>query len=116
MSDGVAFLDGRAFPRLALTGLALLWLAGCSSDVTRFDMSIVKKTRISERVNVELRGEFLNAFNNINFLVGNPNNDTNTATNFSSATFGQVTQAYNDQSTTYDPGGRLIQFVMRINF
>ena len=39
MSDGVAFLDGRAFPRLALTGLALLWLAGCSSDVTRFDMS-----------------------------------------------------------------------------
>jgi murein DD-endopeptidase MepM/ murein hydrolase activator NlpD len=39
MSDRVAFLDGRAFPRLALTGLALLWLAGCSSDVTRFDMS-----------------------------------------------------------------------------
>jgi hypothetical protein len=84
--------------------------------LTRFDMSIVKKTKISERVNVELRGEFLNAFNNINFLVGNPNNDTNTATNFSSATFGQVTQAYNDQSTTYDPGGRLIQFVLRINF
>uniref|UniRef100_Q01VH0 TonB-dependent transporter Oar-like beta-barrel domain-containing protein n=1 Tax=Solibacter usitatus (strain Ellin6076) TaxID=234267 RepID=Q01VH0_SOLUE len=84
--------------------------------LTRFDMSIVKKTRISERVNVELRGEFLNAFNNINFLVGSPNNDTNTATNFSNAAFGQVTQAYNDQSTTYDPGGRLIQFVMRINF
>jgi hypothetical protein len=84
--------------------------------LTRFDMSIVKKTRISERVNVELRGEFLNAFNNINFLVGSPNNDTNTATNFSNAAFGQVTQAYNDQSTTYDPGGRLIQFVLRINF
>ena len=78
-------------------------------------MSIVKKTRISERVNVELRGEFLNAFNNINFLVGNPNNDTNTATNFE-RDLRQVTQAYNDQSTTYDPGGRLIQFVMRINF
>ena len=39
MSDRVAFLDGRAFPRLALTGLALLWLSGCSSDVTRFDTS-----------------------------------------------------------------------------
>ena len=39
MSDRVAFLEGRAFPRLALTGLALLWLSGCSSDVTRFDMS-----------------------------------------------------------------------------
>ena len=84
--------------------------------LTRFDISAVKKTRISERVNVELRGELLNAFNNINFLVGNPNNDTNTATNFSNAAFGQVTQAYNDQSTTYDPGGRLIQFVLRINF
>jgi hypothetical protein len=84
--------------------------------LTRFDISAVKKTRINERVNIELRGELLNAFNNINFLVGSPNNDTNTATNFSNAAFGQVTQAYNDQSTTYDPGGRLIQFVLRINF
>jgi hypothetical protein len=83
---------------------------------TRFDISAVKKTRITERVNVELRGEFLNAFNNINFLVGSPNSDTNTISNFSNAAFGQVTQAYNDQSTTYDPGGRLIQFVLRINF
>ena len=39
MSDRVAFLEGRAFPRLALTGLALLWLSGCSSDVTRFNTS-----------------------------------------------------------------------------
>ncbi len=39
MSDRVAFLADRAFPRLALTGLALLWLSGCSSDVTRFDTS-----------------------------------------------------------------------------
>jgi hypothetical protein len=83
---------------------------------TRFDISAVKKTRISERVNVELRGELLNAFNNINFLIGSPNSDTNTISNFSNAAFGQVTQAYNDQSTTYDPGGRLIQFVLRINF
>ena len=37
MSNRVAFLEGRAFPRLALTGLALLWLSGCSSDIARFD-------------------------------------------------------------------------------
>ena len=37
MSNRVAFLEGRALPRLALTGLALLWLSGCSSDVARFD-------------------------------------------------------------------------------
>ena len=84
--------------------------------LTRFDISAVKKTRITERVNLEIRGEFLNAFNNINFLVGSPNNDTNSGGALSSQTFGQVTQAYNDQSTTYDPGGRLIQFVARLNF
>jgi murein DD-endopeptidase MepM/ murein hydrolase activator NlpD len=39
MSDRVAFLEGRAVPRLALTGLAMIWLAGCSADVTRFDTS-----------------------------------------------------------------------------
>jgi murein DD-endopeptidase MepM/ murein hydrolase activator NlpD len=39
MSDRVAFLDGRAFPRLALTGLALLWLSGCAMDSARFDGS-----------------------------------------------------------------------------
>ncbi|RBP16814.1 murein DD-endopeptidase MepM/ murein hydrolase activator NlpD [Roseiarcus fermentans] len=37
MSDRVAFLEGRAVPRLALTGLALIWLSGCSQDVARFD-------------------------------------------------------------------------------
>lgn len=83
---------------------------------TRFDISAVKKTRINERVNLELRGELLNAFNNINFVVGSANNNTNTATNFSSQSFGQVTEAYRDTSTTYDPGGRLVQLVLRINF
>src|SRR5208283_140679 len=39
MSDRVAFWEGRAVPRLALTGLALIWLSGCSADVTRFDAS-----------------------------------------------------------------------------
>ncbi len=82
----------------------------------RYDMSIVKKTRITERVNFEFRTEFLNAFNHINFIVGNPANDTNTIGGFANATFGQVTQAYRDLSTTNDPGGRLIQIVGRINF
>jgi hypothetical protein len=83
---------------------------------TRFDISAVKKIRVTERFNVELRGEFLNAFNNINFMVGSPANDTNSATNFSSADFGKITAAYQDTSTTNDPGGRLVQLVLRINF
>ena len=39
MSDGVACIKGRVFPRLALTGLGLLLLSGCSSDVSRFSQS-----------------------------------------------------------------------------
>src|SRR5271166_1532281 len=39
MSDRVSFLEGRAFPRLALTGLVLLWLSGCAVDSARFDGS-----------------------------------------------------------------------------
>ncbi len=39
MSDSVACTRGRAFPRLALAGLGVLLLAGCSSDVTRFTQS-----------------------------------------------------------------------------
>jgi hypothetical protein len=82
----------------------------------RFDMSAVKKVKITERVNFEFRAEFLNAFNNINFLIGSPNNDVTNVGGFGSSTFGQTTNAYRDISTTNDPGGRLIQFVMRINF
>jgi len=77
---------------------------------TRFDMSLIKKIRLTEKVNFEFRAEFLNAFNNINFL-GNTN-----VTNFSSSLFGQVTTAYRDPNNTQDPGGRLIQIVGRINF
>jgi murein DD-endopeptidase MepM/ murein hydrolase activator NlpD len=39
MSDCVAGVKGRAFPRLALAGLGLILLSGCSSDVTRFSQS-----------------------------------------------------------------------------
>jgi len=75
---------------------------------TRFDLSIVKRIRFSESKNFELRGEFLNAFNYINFYgVANPS---------SSATWGQVTTAYTDASQQFDPGGRLIQIALRINW
>ena len=77
---------------------------------TRFDLSILKRIKIKESVKFELRGEFLNAFNNVNFFAS-----TN-LTNFTSANFGQVTSAYRDSSNTNDPGGRLVQIVARLNF
>lgn len=75
-----------------------------------FDMSAVKKFRLTEKWDLEFRAEFLNAFNTINFL-GNTN-----LTPSSSQSFGQVTSAYRDVNNTQNPGGRLIQFVMRLNF
>ena len=39
MSDRVAFWEGRAVPRLALTGLAVIWLSGCANDTSRFQTS-----------------------------------------------------------------------------
>jgi len=83
---------------------------------TRFDLSVVKKFKFTERFNFEFRAEFLNAFNNINFLLGSAANDVTAVGGFGTATFGQTTNAYQDTSTTNDPGGRLIQFVGRINF
>ncbi|MBI1760193.1 MAG: carboxypeptidase regulatory-like domain-containing protein [Acidobacteria bacterium] len=79
---------------------------------TRWDLSVVKRVKFTERYNFELRGEFLNAFNNINFF--NPTG--NAFINPSSQTFGQVTTAYTDSSNTQDPGGRLVQLVARFNF
>ena len=87
----------------------------------RADLSIVKKTRIRESMNIETRVEFLNAFNNTNFMIGNvgagdvANTDQNNIT-VSSLTFGQTSHAYRDVSTTNDPGGRLLQLVLRVNF
>jgi len=51
---------------------------------TRFDLGVVKKIKIKERANFELRGEFLNAFNHINFFgnIGGNNGNFNSA-NFS---------------------------------
>ena len=64
------------------------------------DFSMIKRTRISERTNIEFRAEFFNVFNHTNFFTGE--NQTITST-----TFGQVTD-------TFDP--RIIQFAVKFNF
>lgn len=97
---------GCGFTNLVLYGPAFF----------RTDASIVKKIKFTERTNLELRGEFLNAFNNINFLVGNASNDTNSLGGLGATTFARYTAAYQDLSTTNDPGGRLVQLVVRFNF
>jgi hypothetical protein len=74
----------------------------------RFDMSVVKRLAITSRINLELRGEALNAFNNINF--------TPVAQASSSQTINQVTAAYRDTGNTQDFGGRMVQLAARISW
>jgi hypothetical protein len=51
--------------------------------VNTWDLSVLKNMRIQERVNLQFRGEFLNAFNHVNFAPPN--------TSPTSTAFGQVT-------------------------
>jgi len=77
----------------------------------KWDFSVVKKTSIGERANVEFRAQFLNAFNLINFLPTSLADTTGIDNSF-----GQVTAAYRDLNNTNDPGSRVIEFVLRLNF
>ena len=71
-----------------------------------FDVSLMKRTRINERVNLEFRAQALDVFNWTNFLP-----DGNIG-----SSFGQIGGAYRDISGTADPGSRILEFVARVNF
>jgi hypothetical protein len=71
------------------------------------DVSLTKVTHIRENVTLEFRAQALNVFNLTNFLPGSGNTSTS---------FGVVSSAYTDLSGTYDPGGRILEAVARINF
>jgi len=77
-----------------------------------FDFSLIKQTKITERVNFEFRAQALNLPNLTNFL---PNNGATNGSTISSS-FGQTTLAYRDTAGTVDPGGRVLEFVFRLNF
>lgn len=71
-------------------------------------MRVKKSFPFLSRGSIELMIEVFNACNNINFNHQlNPGNG---------ATIFQVTSAYTDINTTFDPGGRIGQVVWRINW
>ncbi len=84
---------------------------------TRVNFSIMKRTKIGERKTIEFRCNLLNAFNDVNFLLGAAGNDVNSMT-LASSTFGQTRSAYRDFSVSgsNDPGGRMIDFLLRFSF
>jgi hypothetical protein len=84
---------------------------------SRFDLNLVKRTRITERVNLEARMQLLNAFNRANFYIPSATADARTVA-VNNSGFGQTRSAYRDftVSGTNDPGGRIIEFQFRLNF
>ncbi len=82
----------------------------------RFDVSLAKITRIAEGKTVEIRAQALNVANSANFLLGSSGNQVNTGGITSS--FGQTTSAYRDitVSGSSDPGGRIVEFLLRFRF
>lgn len=68
--------------------------------IRAFDLSLVKNTRILERMNLQFRWEAFNAFNHV--ILGDPD------TLFGSSTFGQITGTRLDN--------REMQFALRLSF
>lgn len=83
----------------------------------KFDVSVAKKIKFTERINIEFKATALDALNHPNFRIGGWAADVATV-GLGGATFGQLGtgSAYQDLSTTNDPGGRLIDFSFRLNF
>ncbi|HZS03447.1 MAG TPA: TonB-dependent receptor [Blastocatellia bacterium] len=64
------------------------------------DLSLIKRTAITESVNVEFRADAFNVFNNVNFNIDQ-------VQNINSTSFGRIT-------STFDP--RIFQFALKLNF
>lgn len=86
-------------------------------DFFKFDVSVAKKFSLGERRNIELKATALDVLNRPNFRVGGWTADI-TGSGCCGSTFGQLGNgtAYQDVSTTNDPGGRLIDLMIRFNF
>ena len=82
----------------------------------KFDTSIQKSFKFGERRDVQLRLTALDVLNAPNFRIGGWAADT-VGMSYGSA-FGQMGSgsAYQDLSTTNDPGGRIIDLMIRVNF
>jgi hypothetical protein len=76
----------------------------------------MKKTHITERVSVDFTANFLDILNLTNFQLPCSSVLCSGGQNLSSANFGQTTSAYQDLSNSQDPGARVIEFRLRVNF
>jgi hypothetical protein len=118
--------EGRYFAPANSAGCIQLKAGDCAPRAllvraplfTRFDVGITKRFPLKGSANFEVRFDMLNVFDNVNFNPFEVRTDSiaNSLADYASATFGQVTAAYQDTSNTFDPGGRLGQIMFRFNW
>lgn len=84
--------------------------------LSKWDVSMIKRTRIHERFNVEFRAQALNVFNHPNILSPGGSSTNGSINNTVASNFGQTTAAFRDFNNTNDPGSRTLEFVLRLNF
>jgi hypothetical protein len=74
-----------------------------------FDVSLMRTIRLAgEKANMQIRATCLDCLNLTNFQFG--------TTSPNSSSFGLTTSAYSDISNAQDPGSRVVEFIVRINF
>jgi hypothetical protein len=78
---------------------------------TRLDIGLTKRVSIGGSKSIELRADVLNVFNNVNFAIVDASR-----TPGAGAGIFQTDSAYRDLDNTYDPGGRLGQIALRLNW
>jgi hypothetical protein len=84
--------------------------------LSKWDISVVKRTQIKERLNLEFRCQALNVFNDPNILLPSQSATGGNISVGVSSAFGQTTTAFRDLNNTNDPGARSLEFVLRLNF
>jgi hypothetical protein len=104
----------RFFNTSVFSAPALGYIGSAGRQVFRgpgqnqFDLAAFKDFSIVERVKVQLRGEFYNAFNHTQF------SGVDTAARFDLNTGAQTNSTFGQ--TNADRGGRVIQLALRVNF
>jgi len=83
----------------------------------KVDSSIGKRFNIGEKRNVEFRMTAFDVLNHTSWRLGGWTGNVNNITAFT-GTFGQMLSgwAYSDPNGSNDPGGRILDFMLRINF
>ena len=83
----------------------------------KVDSSIGKRFNIGEKRNVEFRMTAFDVLNHTNWRLGGWTGNVNNITAFTGQ-FGQMLSgwAYQDPNGSNDPGGRILDFMIRINF